>query len=203
MNKAPTKDSRPYHHGDLRKSLLQEAASLLANEGIESLSLRRLADNVGVSRTALYHHFKDKHALLCAIAAEGFAELESIMAGIGQQSSLTPAQRYGLFARNYLDYATQNPARYSLMFGHTLWRQNLADDSLKGVAYQSFKQHLSAVKAWQACGILPQDQDSLRLTQVTWGTLHGLAQLVIDGVYADSNHLDEICQCVGELFSRA
>ncbi|MDN3639220.1 TetR/AcrR family transcriptional regulator [Simiduia curdlanivorans] len=203
MNKASTKDSRPYHHGDLRQSLLQEAAKLLASEGIDSLSLRRLADKVGVSRTALYHHFKDKHALLCAIAAEGFAELESIMAGLGQQSDLSPAQRYGLFARNYLNYATQNPARYGLMFGHTLWRQNLADDSLKGVAYQSFKQHLNAVKAWQAMGILPHDQDSLRLTQVTWGTLHGLAQLVIDGVYADSNHLDEICQCVGELFSRA
>lgn len=203
MNKAPIKDSRPYHHGDLRQSLVTEAASLLANEGIDSLSLRRLADNVGVSRTALYHHFKDKHALLCAIAAEGFQELDALMASASQQSSLTPAQRYGLFARNYLDYATQNPARYNLMFGHTLWRQNLADETLKGVAYESFKQHLSAVKAWQQSGILPKQQDSLRLTQVTWGTLHGLAQLVIDGVYADSSHLDQICQCVGELFSQA
>ena len=196
------KDSRPYHHGDLQKSLLAEATKLLASEGIESLSLRRLADIVGVSRTALYHHFKDKHALLCAIAAEGFVELEAIMSALSQQSTLTSAQRYGLFARRYLDYATTNPARYSLMFGHTLWRQNLADDSLKSVAYESFKHHLNAVKGWQAAGILPQNQDSLRLTQVTWGTLHGLAQLVIDGVYADSSHLDEICQCVGELFSK-
>lgn len=198
-----TKEARPYHHGDLRQSLLTEASKLLVSDGIESLSLRRLADLVGVSRTALYHHFKDKHALLCAIAADGFVELETIMSELSQQSSLTAAQRYGLFARNYLDYATNNPARYSLMFGHTLWRQKLADEPLKSVAYESFKHHLNAVKSWQTLGILPQDQDSLRLTQVTWGTLHGLAQLMIDGIYADSSHLDEICQCVGELFSRS
>ena len=44
--------------------------------GIEALSLRKLAEQVGVSRTATYHHFKDKHDLLCAVAAEGFSALE-------------------------------------------------------------------------------------------------------------------------------
>ena len=68
--KATTKGS--YHHGDLRSSLLEAAKAMLSESGIEGLSLRKLADRVGVSRTAPYHHFKDKNELLCAIAQEGF-----------------------------------------------------------------------------------------------------------------------------------
>lgn len=196
------KTQRPYHHGDLRSSLLREAADLLAIEGIDALSLRRLADLVGVSRTALYHHFKDKHDLLCALAAQGFSELDAIMSETGELTAQSAAQRYGLFARRYLDYATTHPALYGLMFGHTLWAHNLADEHLKSVAYESFKHHLKAVTRWQKEGILPKNHDSLRLTQVTWGALHGLAQLAIDGVYADSSHLDEICTCLGELFCK-
>ncbi len=194
------KPNNTYHHGDLRASLLREAAALLRDSGIDGLSLRRLSERVGVSRTALYHHFSDKHALLCALAADGFAQLDALMQPLSPTSDAPPAERYTAFAKQYLDYATKNPSLYGLMFGHTLWRDKLADDSLKQIAYESFRHHLAAVKRWQEAGILPSEQDSLRLTQVTWGTLHGLAQLVIDGVYADSTHLEDICQCVGQLF---
>ena len=61
-----------YHHGDLRQALLRAAKQLIAEAGIENLSLRKLAERAGVSRTAPYHHFSDKNDLLCAIAAEGF-----------------------------------------------------------------------------------------------------------------------------------
>lgn len=196
-----SKAQRPYHHGDLRQSLLREADSLLREQGIEALSLRKLADKVGVSRTALYHHFADKNALLCALAARGFESLEALLAPSALIEA-EPATRYARFARLYLDFALGNRALYGLMFGHTLWQQQLADDNLKTVAYHTFREHRAAVARWQAAGILPADQDSLRLTQVTWGTLHGLAHLVIDGIYADSAHLDELCQCVGQLFSR-
>ncbi|HAD65476.1 MAG TPA: TetR family transcriptional regulator, partial [Alcanivorax sp.] len=51
-----------YHHGDLHAALLREAAVLLREQGVEGLSLRRLAERAGVSRTAPYHHFTDKNA---------------------------------------------------------------------------------------------------------------------------------------------
>ncbi|AFU98185.1 TetR family transcriptional regulator [Simiduia agarivorans SA1 = DSM 21679] len=201
MSKAHTPAAtRSYHHGDLRQSLMLEASALLDSEGIAGLSLRKLADRVGVSRTALYHHFTDKNALLCAIAAGGFNLLEELMAPLAQDAGLAPGQRYSRFARRYIDFAIAHPARYSLMFGHTLWHQGLANEDLKQVAFESFKRHREAVARWQSAGILPSGLDSLRLTQVTWGTLHGLAQLVLDGVYADATHLDEICDTVGQLF---
>ncbi len=55
-------------------------------------------------------------------------------------------------------------------------------------------------KAWQAQGLLPKEQDSLRLAQVTWATIHGMARLLIDGIYADNSHIDEMCECAVEVF---
>ena len=73
--------SQNYHHGDLRATLLRVATERVVNEGIDSLSLRKLAEEAGVSRTAPYHHFKDKNALLNAIAAQGFACTARRLAG--------------------------------------------------------------------------------------------------------------------------
>ena len=57
----PSSGTQNYHHGDLRSALLDAAATRIENQGIEGLSLRKLADDVGVSRSALYHHFRDKN----------------------------------------------------------------------------------------------------------------------------------------------
>ena len=68
-----------YHHGDLHATLLQEANTLLNEQGIEGLSLRKLAERAGVSRTAPYHHFRDKNALLCALATQAFRQLDEMI----------------------------------------------------------------------------------------------------------------------------
>ena len=52
-----------YHHGDLRSALIEAATTIIEDSGIDALSLRKLAEVTGVSRTAPYHHFKDKNAL--------------------------------------------------------------------------------------------------------------------------------------------
>ena len=81
MSQAPAnKPSGAYHHGDLRAQLLDVAARLLREEGEEGLSMRRLAQELGVSRTAPYHHFSDKHSLLCGIAEEGFRRFRQVNA---------------------------------------------------------------------------------------------------------------------------
>ena len=78
MSKAPATDKKAYHHGDLRKALLDEAARLLREEGEAGLSMRKLAGHAGVSRTAAYQNFKDKQELLCAIAEEGFRLYQAV-----------------------------------------------------------------------------------------------------------------------------
>ena len=66
---------RPYHHGDLRRALLDETIATIRAEGVEGVTLREIGARLGVSRTALYRHFADKRALLGAVATEGFRTL--------------------------------------------------------------------------------------------------------------------------------
>src|SRR5262245_18784471 len=61
-----------YHHGDLRRALVEQALRTIQSEGVRGLTLRGVGETLGVSRTALYRHFKDKRALLAEVAREGF-----------------------------------------------------------------------------------------------------------------------------------
>ena len=72
MREPKPHDSRPYHHGDLRRALIDAARALLEREGAAALSLRAVAREAGVSPAAPYHHFKDKSELLQAVADEGW-----------------------------------------------------------------------------------------------------------------------------------
>lgn len=199
MSKRINKSS--YHHGDLRASLLDTAKSMVCESGIEGLSLRKLADKVGVSRTAPYHHFKDKNELLCAIAEEGFHHWHATAMKIFDQKDLAPKQKYQQFIYGYISYAAENPELYDLMFGRTIWKQNAATKALKEVAYPSFQYQVSMTKKWQEQGLMPASEDTLRLAQVTWGTMHGIARLLIDGIYADNSHIDEMCETAVNLFT--
>lgn len=191
-----------YHHGDLRSTLLNAANTLLKETGIEGLSLRKLADKVGVSRTAPYHHFKDKNQLLCAIAEQGFIRWQHDAEFIFNQAGVPAKDKYRQFFHGYISYAADNPELYDLMFGRTIWKLNSATNELRDVAYPSFHYQVEMTKKWQEQGLMPLNEDSLRLSQVTWGTMHGIARLLIDGIYADRSHIDEMCDCAINLFAQ-
>lgn len=199
MNTIATKKAA-YHHGDLRASLLDNAAQMLKEHGVEGLSLRKLADRIGVSRTAPYHHFKDKNELLCAIAQQGFIHWHQQADKIFAQTDISAKQKYRQFIYGYINYAAQNPELYDLMFGRTIWKNQAATTSLKAVAYPSFQSQVSMTKSWQQQGLMPKHVDTLRLAQVTWGTMHGIARLLIDGIYADASHIDQMCETAVEVF---
>jgi AcrR family transcriptional regulator len=206
-------ESSAYHHGNLQSSLLTTATTMITEDGIDALSLRKLAERIGVSRTAAYHHFKDKNDLLSAIAAQGFISWQRQTEEIFNNNKLTDQEKYHSFVHFYVRFATQNSAIYKLMFGSTLWKKsdkntetkiNTKSNSsqiLMSVAYPSFQYQVEITQAWQEKGILPRTQSPLRLAQVTWATLHGIAQLVIDGIYGDESQIDEMCQCAVELLT--
>src|SRR5829696_7890696 len=75
-----------YHHGDLRRALVAEAARTIQDEGIEQLTLREVGHRLGVSRTALYRHFSDKQALLAAVGREGFVTLRAALTDAWQRN---------------------------------------------------------------------------------------------------------------------
>ena len=183
-----------YHHGDLRPALLREAELLLREDGIDGLSLRKLAERVGVSRMAPYHHFKDKHELLCALAAEGFQQLEQIMeqTPLAEHGELAAGLR--AFVRAYLRFATQHPEQYELMFGRPIWKVGTPTDELKQIAYRTFRQYADKIAAILPAQSLPSGSNPLRLAQASWATLHGLCRLMIDGIYVNSADMEEVSE---------
>ena len=180
-----------YHHGDLHDTLLQEANALLNEQGVEGLSLRKLAERAGVSRTAPYHHFRDKNALLCALAPQAFAELDSIIER--QLESAGDHPDIQDFVIEYLEFATENPEQYELMFGRTIWKSGTPTEELKRVAYRSFRRYAEGLGALVQ-GRLPAATVPLRVAQASWATIHGLCRLVIDGVYVDREDMQAVSQ---------
>ena len=188
-----------YHHGDLRQTLLTAAKQLIVDYGIEYLSLRKLAQRVGVSRTAAYHHFDDKNDLLCAIAAEGFQQYLGNTQKNYRDHKLTDQQKVQQYIHQYVQFAAQNPEVYELMFGRCIWKQAKCTAELKEIAYTSFQFQLEMIKYWQSKGLI-QDDDSLRVSQVLWGAMHGIAKLYIDGIYTNVSQVEEISLMAVRLF---
>lgn len=106
-----------YHHGDLRNALVTAGVALLAEQGVEALSLREVARRAGVSHAAPYRHFPDRQSLLAAIAEQGFALLNESVNSVGRRRSLTARQRLVAALEAYLAFCKAHPHHAELMFG--------------------------------------------------------------------------------------
>lgn len=107
--------SRPFHHGNLRAVLLEQAERMLHENGVDGLSLRELAREAGVSHGAPRSHFIDRRALLDALAERGFQRLtERVAAAIAAPGSFE--ERFRLVSRAYVDFGVDEAALMELMF---------------------------------------------------------------------------------------
>jgi AcrR family transcriptional regulator len=197
-NSKPSKNG--YHHGDLRSSLLSAAGEMIAEDGIDELSLRKLASRVGVSRTAPYHHFEDKNELLCAIAEHGFRQRHRLARQSFDDQTLSMHDKFKAYIYDYVKFAGDNPELYELMFGRTIWKQQKSTKELRATAYPCFQHQVEMTGEWQKTGLLNQDENTLRLSQVIWGTIHGIAKLYIDGIYTHTSQVEEICESAVNMF---
>jgi len=109
----------PYHHGDLRRALIDTALAMVTEEGASSFTLREVARRAGVSHAAPYNHFADKAALLAEVAALGFQALRRELAATGHRPR---SSRQALLAIStaYVRFGVEHPAHYGLMFGPEL-----------------------------------------------------------------------------------
>ena len=178
MTKSIRKPSSRYHHGDLRRALLQEAVRTIAEDGVEALTLREAGRRLGVSRTALYRHFADKSSLLAAVAREGFIRFR---ADLEQAWSEAEGTRRGFESMGvaYVRFAVAHPAHYRVMFGdfkHLCEK----DPDLRTDAAAAFDVLVRALMSLQQAGLVRPD-DTRVLAQYIWSIVHGIAMLAIDG----------------------
>ena len=164
-----------YHHGDLRRALLQEAVRVIQAQGVEMLTLRSVGERLGVSRTALYRHFSDKAALLGAVAAEGFRTLRlELLAAWGSGG----VQEFEDMGMAYVGFAVAHPSHYRVMFGGFV--KGHTDPEFVAEATGAFQALVDAIVALQQSGAMRAD-DPLQLARVIWAVVHGLAMLAING----------------------
>jgi AcrR family transcriptional regulator len=114
MMNAKAADARPYHHGDLRRALVDAARRLLETDGPAALSLRAVAREAGVSPAAPYHHFKDKGELLDAVAHEGWVQLDRVMGEAKAEAD--DGEKLIALGAAYVCFARDNPALYRVMY---------------------------------------------------------------------------------------
>lgn len=171
------KTKQSYHHGDLHRALVDAALSLIEEGGVSGFSLREVARVAGVTAAAPYHHFRDKAALLAAVAIEGFRELIRVMDEISLKERTTEAKAKAL-ADAYLAFAVGHPSHYRVMFLPQIkGREDLPE--VQAAADASFFRLLSLLQLSHPT--TPQEQIFL-LGVTAWSTLHGVALLAIDGM---------------------
>jgi AcrR family transcriptional regulator len=167
------KDS--YHHGELRRTLLDVSIDVIDRRGVDALNLRELAARAGVSSGAPYHHFADRAALLSAIAREGFAGLEAAMIRDRDAAGDDPGLRLAALGRAYVSFATTHRGHFRVMF-----RADLHGADLIQARPRTFQILCDAIRDCQRRGVAPTGAwQPLALT--AWSTVHGLATLWIDG----------------------
>ena len=173
------KQSNPaYHHGDLRAALLKTATEMIAEQGMESLTLRALSKRIGVSRTAPYRHFSDKSALLAVVAEEGFKRLYHKMQAAMKPAEGNIALQFQKMGVAYVQYAVENPTHYRLMF--SCEAESQAQDPAIGTAGESvFDLLVETIRKGQAQAQF-KPGESLDLAYVAWSAVHGLAILIVD-----------------------
>ena len=169
--------TKPYHHGNLRDSLLDAAALLLAQNGAQALTLREVAKAAGVSHAAPYHHFPSREHLLAAVAARAFAGLAAAMAAADADGARGQGLRLMDICEVYVEFARARPAQFRLMFGPLLAQKSRYPE-LKQAAEASFHVLVTAATAFDAAR-------GAELALTGWSLAHGLANLAIDEAFTD------------------
>lgn len=168
-DKAPQR----YHHGDLKRAMLDAAEKILAGEGIAALTLRRAAREAGASHAAPKNHFGDLSGLLSELAAIGFVRLRAAM------EEATAAERnLHALGRSYVLFARANPALFLLMFRSD--RLDMCRPALREAADSVVGLLARSVEAAGHSGASDPDQVPLQMAKA-WAQVHGLAMLSIDG----------------------
>lgn len=163
-----------YHHGHLRQALIDEGLKALEIQGLDSLSLRALAESLGVSKTAPYRHFKTKKDLLTALAAEGYQLFADTLEERENDLLLLPTGRLlnGIYEM-YGEFALARPELYRLMFSRL--GNSLHSERCRINAQRSF-----AVLIRLVSGIKGSDEDPRDLVLSLYANLHGWVMIILD-----------------------
>lgn len=193
----PTGAERPYHHGSLRDALLGAAEATLREQGQAELSLRELARGIGVSHGAPRRHFRDRQALLDALAITGFERLESQVRRTLDGADEDFPARLRATVNTFVRFATDNAALLELMFSS---KHREGAEDVRAAAEPGFTLMFDLITQGQESGeVAPGDPEQVSIVLVA--TMQGIATL-INGDMVDVSLLDELTDRATDQFLR-
>ncbi|MGZ3420148.1 MAG: TetR/AcrR family transcriptional regulator [Polyangiales bacterium] len=161
-----------YHHGNLRRALLDTALELFVQRGAFDFTLRELAREAGVTHNAPYRHFAGKNELLAAIREEGFAMLAEA-AQKALETETEPRPRVRALGDAYVRFAIERPHHFRLMLS-----EKAEQAGPKAGAFELLRKTL---EEGRAAGVVRDDLSARELALAAWALVHGLASLVVNG----------------------
>lgn len=170
-----------FHHGDLAAQLVVAAEALIESEGHHGLTLKRLAQQLGVTDAAIYRHFRNRDALLAEVAVRGhlrfFEAMLAAQAGVSD-----PFESVARFGKAYLRYAYAHPGLFRLQFSRTTTEglHHLPGVAERLAPAEAARQQL--LLRWRGA-LPPGDDRAADLYRLVWGTAHGLANFVVERVF--------------------
>jgi AcrR family transcriptional regulator len=179
MSRVKRKRPGSYHHGDLRKALVEAALRSLDRQRVEDLSLRALGRDLGVSPRAPYRHFETKEELLAAVAVEGFRVFGELLTTRLDAVGSNPLARLRSVAETYLLFAVEHPAAFRVMYAPYATVQEGAPELVQARS-DAHRASQEIIAQGQAAGLL-RAGDPMQLALVLWSSMHGLAVLLTEG----------------------
>lgn len=173
-----------YHHGDLKNALIKAGVEILSKEGIEGLSLRKVAQRAGVSHSAPYSHFPDKQSLIAAISTEGFHQLYNELDAVISAYPKNAKQQLQQGALTYVQFALKHTDTFKIMFSGVLEKEKDYPAFVE-ISSRTFRRVVDIVKACQDAGLL-DTTSSERMAVVVWGQVHGIISLALEGQISHS-----------------
>ena len=170
-------DERPYHHGDLRRAIIDAALETLREEHGWQFTMREIARRADVSHSAPYRHFSDKRSLLRELALIGFDQLRDELAATSGSAKDAPAHLKAL-AYAHLAFGARNPELYRLMFAVDAGEPS--EIHLDPRAQAPFLLVIEVLERGQRDGTIRQ-RPALGQATACWAHLHGLTMLAVDG----------------------
>lgn len=190
MTGAVRKEGNGYHHGRLRRAVLEAALDLVSERGLGGFSMREVARRAGVSHNAPYHHFADKGALVDELAVESFDALTGKLREAEAEAGGDAVEKLLALGVAYVCFAVNNPARFRFMFrpelrtGYRPARLFEGDERVEGSAAEAarvaYEVLTDAIVECQRSGLVTAGEPA-SLTLTAWSTVHGLAVLILDG----------------------
>ena len=176
----PRRRRSPRGEGDqLRDELLDAAEGLLVAQGsMAAVSVRAIADAVGVSPPSLYLHFADKDELFWAVCERRFADFEAVLRDARDAAGDDPSDQLLAMGRAYVRYGTERAEHYEIIFGPKA-QDVVGDRSLEDSAgMRAFGMLVDSVQAAIASGAL-RDADPWMTSMTIWSAVHGAVMLLL------------------------